>query len=180
MSELTATESGRHTSLRQHPWLPVAVQVVVIVVLFAIAGAFCGWLWQHLWTPPKGVVANHTWYTDEKGLRSDFSGTALYVLIAVPAGLLIGAVTAFLFDRAELATLLAVVVGAVLAAWLMWQVGVHSNPVDPHEAATTAKDGTKLVGDLHVTGKAPFVAFPVGALSALIVVFLGLAKRHRR
>ncbi|MCW2765628.1 MAG: hypothetical protein JWO11_1587 [Nocardioides sp.] len=179
MSELTAAETGRRPSLRESRWLPVVIQVVVILVVFAVAGALSGWLWHHLWTPPKGVVANHNWYTDEQGLREDFSGTGLYVVIAVLVGLVVGGVASFFCDRAELATLVAVGVGAALAAWLMWKVGVHSSPVDPYEAAKTAKDGTKLSGDLHVSGKAPFAAFPVGALSALAVVFFGLTKRSR-
>jgi hypothetical protein len=180
MSELTTTDTDRRPSWRHSPWLPVVIQVVVILVLFAIAGAFCGWLWHHLWTPPHGVVADKVWYTDEKGLRSDFSGTGLYVLIAVLAGLVVGGLTAFFCDRAELATLIAVTVGAALAGWLMWKVGVHSSPVDPYEAAKTAKDGTKLSGDLHVSGRAPFTAFPLGALTALAIVFFGLTKRRRR
>jgi hypothetical protein len=72
----------------------------------------------------------------------------------------------------------------------MWKVGVHGSAVDPHEAAKTAADGTKLPGNLHVSGSgrfslhwrdirvpAAYLAFPVGALSSLAVVFLGLAKR---
>ena len=179
MSELTVAHTEPPPSLRRSPWVPVAIQVAVVLVVFAAAGAFCGWLWHDLWTPPKGVVANHQWYTDEEGLRSDFSGTGLYVLIAVLAGLVVGGVTSFLCDRAELATLAAVAVGSAVAAFVMWKVGVHSSPVDPYEAAKTAEDGTKLSGHLHVSGKAPFTAFPVGALSALAIVFFGLTKRRR-
>jgi hypothetical protein len=178
MSQLTTVREPR--SLRDSPWLPAAVQVLVVLVAFAVAGALCGWLWQHLWTPPRGVVADHVWYTDEEGLRGDFSGTGLYVAIAVLAGFAVGGVTSFFCDRAELATLLAVTAGAALAAWLMWQVGVHASPPDPHEVAKTAKDGAKLSGELHVSGQAPFIAFPVGALSALAIVFFGLTKRRSR
>jgi hypothetical protein len=179
MSELSTAETSRRPSLRQHPWLPIALQVVVILIVFAAVAVFCGWLWQHLWNPPQGVVQNQVWFTDEAGLRSDFSGTGLYVLIAVLAGLAVGFVTSFFFDRSELATLVAVVVGSVLAAWVMWRVGVHNAPGDPYELAKTAKDGTKLTGDLHVSGKAPFTSFPLGAVVGPAVVFLGLTKRRR-
>lgn len=178
-------------SLRQQPWVPVAVQVVGVLVLCALAGLGAGWLWQHLWHAPSGVVADHTWYVDsESGLRADFAGTGIYVLVALGTGLVVGAVVAVVFDRSELVTLAAVTLGSVLAAWVMWKVGVHASAVDPHEAAKTAADGTKLPGNLHVSGSgrlslhwheirvpAAYVAFPVGALSSLAVVFMGLTKR---
>jgi hypothetical protein len=184
--------AGPRRPLRQHPWLPVALQGLAVLVMFTAAGAGAGWLWQHLWDPPTGVVADHVWYTDEAGLRSDFSATGLYVVIALLAGLVVGGLAAVLFDRAEVGTLLAVLAGSALAAWLMWKVGVHYSAVDPHEAAKTAADGTKLPGNLHVSGAgrlswdprelrvpAAYLSFPVGALSALTVVFLGLSKRGR-
>lgn len=178
--------------LRRHPWVPVVGQAVGVLVLFAVAGVGAGWLWQHLWDPPHGVVADHTWYTTESGLRADFAGTGLYVVIALGAGLVVGGVAAFVFDRSELVTLAAVTVGSVLAAWVMWKVGVHASAADPHVLAKTAPNGTKLAGNLHVSGSgrlsvhwheirvpAAYLAFPVGALSSLAVVFLGLTKRGR-
>ena len=91
------------------------------------------------------------WYTGEAGLRDDFQGVAWYVAIALVAGLVLGMLTAWLFDRSELVTLVAVLVGSALAAYLMLRVGTHLSPPDPHELAKTAQDGDKLKGALRVT-----------------------------
>lgn len=182
MSEqLTAPQThGDGSTGHRSPLPSVLIQVGIVLVAFAAAGALCGLLWWQLWTPSTGVVEDHQWFTDEEGLRGEFSSTGLYVVIAAGAGLLIGALTSYFLDRAELVTLVAVAAGSALAAWLMLQVGVHYSPADPQQVAETAKDGTKLSGHLFVAGKSPFAAFPVGALTGLAMVFFGAAKRPRR
>lgn len=159
---------------------PVLGQAAIILVAFAAAGALCGLVWFQLWTPPLGVVSDGEWLTDEEGLRGDFAGTGLYVVIAGLAGLVLGALCAFLLDRAELVTLLAVVAGAVLAGWLMLQVGLARSPADPEVLAGTAEDGGTLAGQLRIVGDSPLVAFPGGALIGLAAVFLGVSKRPRK
>ena len=158
--------------------LPLVRQAVLALVAFAVTGALAGVVWEKLWTPPSGTVVKHRWLQDEQGLRDAFSGTGVYVLVAVVAGLLVGAAVAVLLDRSELVTLACVIGGSVLAAWLMLRVGVALGPGDPQALAASAKDGTVLPGQLTVTGRSPFAAFPSGALVGLVVVFFGLAKRH--
>lgn len=149
----------------------VAVQASLVVVVFAVAGAAAGWLWYHLWDAPSGVVAGGVWYTDEAGLREDFSGVALYVVVAAVAGLVLGVLTAWLLDRAELVTLAAVLVGSVLAGYLMLVVGHHLSPPDPQHLAASAADGTRLRGELAVDSWPPRAAFPFGALVGLAIVY---------
>ena len=79
--------------------------------------------------------------------------------------------TAWLFDRSELVTLVAVIVGSALAAYLMLRVGTHLSPADPHELAKTAQDGDKLKGALRVRSWAPKGAFTFGALVGLALVY---------
>jgi hypothetical protein len=149
----------------------VLAQALATVAIFAAAGAAAGWLWFKIWDVPSGVVSGGAWYTNEAGLRADFQGVAWYVTIALVAGLVLGMLTAWLFDRSELVTLAAVVVGSVLAAYLMLRVGTHLSPPDPHELAKTAKDGDKLKGALLVTSWPPKGAFTFGALIGLAVVY---------
>ena len=111
------------------------------------------------------------WFTGEAGLRDDFQGVAWYVAISLVAGLVLGVLAAWLFDRSELVTLVAVVVGSVLAAYLMLRVGTHLSPADPHELAKTAQDGDKLKGALRVTSWPPKGAFTFGALVGLALVY---------
>ena len=173
-------QSPSHAAPRRNTaWLVVALQVVITVAVFAVAGVLCGWLWYHLWTPPHGVVVDHQWYLDppEAGLRADFPGTGWYVVVALPTGLLLGGLCAYVLDRSELATLVAVGVGATLAAWLMLRVGMHLSPPDPDTLARTAKDGTELPGRLHVSRMPPKLSFPTGALFGLALVYFSSTRR---
>lgn len=159
--------------------LVVLLQGVATIAAFAGAGALAGLLWFHLWTPPVGTVQSGQWFTDETGLRADFSGTGLYVVIAAGTGLVVGALVAVLLDRSEVVALVCLVGGTVLAGWLMWKVGLHDSPPDPMSLAATAADGTKLPGHLYLHGKVPFVGFPLGGLVAFAGVLLAVPKRGR-
>ncbi len=158
-------------------WALALVHGLAVVAAFAAVGALAGVLWYRLWDVPQGVVAGHQWYTSESGLRDDFAGVGLYVAISVPAGLLLGALAAWLCDRSELVTLVAVVVGSVLAAYLMFRVGYHLSPEDPDVLARTAKDGTRLDGALRVETWPPRGGFPFGALLGLTLVYAGTLGR---
>ena len=168
--------------------VPATVQAGIAVAVFAVVGVLAGVVWEWLWTPPTGVVVDHQWLLGLAGLRAEFSATGVYVVVASVAGLLTGALCALFLDRAELVTLVAVLVGAVLAGWVMVQVGQALGPADPRELAETARNGTRLPSDLRITGQiwpprsirdpSPYVAFPAGATLGLAVVLLGMTKRH--
>ena len=153
------------------PWVVVPAQALATVGIFAAVGAGAGWLWYKLWDVPSGVVAGGQWYAGEAALRDDFQGVAWYVTLALAAGLVLGLLTAWLFDRSELVTLVAVVVGSAVAAYLMLRVGTHFSPPDPHELAKTAQDGDKLKGELRVRSWPPKGAFTFGALVGLALVY---------
>jgi hypothetical protein len=179
MSEqLTTPPSRPQSGKRRSSVRRAVVQAAVIVLVLVAAGALAGLLWEWLWTPPSGVVVDHQWVQDEEGLRNDFSGTGLYVAVGALAGLLLGAAVALVFDRDELVTLAAVVFGSLLAAWVMYRVGLSLGPPDPAPLAEAAKDATRLPGTLEVAGESPFVAFPSGVLVGLLVVFFGLSRRR--
>ena len=146
-----------------------------MLVLFALGGLVGGAVWRWLWTPLRGTVFEGVWYPTTN--TSDFSGTGLYVLIGLGIGLVLGVVSALVTDRRELLTLGLVVVGAVLAAWLMLLVGQLGMPADPTELATDTANRTQLPGTLTVRGWSPFAAFPTGALLGLCVVFVGVSRK---
>ena len=159
-------------------WGPILRTVVVSVVLLVLAGAVAGVVWVWLWTPPSGVVVDHRWVQDETGLRGDFSATGSYVAIAAVTGLLMAVLLAVLFDRTEIATLIAVLAGSVLAGWVMYRVGLALSPADPRTLADSVKNGTRLPGRLAVDGGSPFRAFPGGAMLGLVIVYFGLSRRR--
>jgi hypothetical protein len=162
---------ARPETAPRSPWVVVPAQALATVAAFAAAGAAAGWLWFTVWDAPSGVVSGGQWYTGEAGLRDDFAGVAWYVTIALAAGLALGVLTAWLFDRSELVTLGAVVVGSALAAYLMLRVGTHLSPPDPQVLARTAQDGDELKGALRVRSWVPKGTFTFGGLVGLALVY---------
>ncbi len=157
---------------------PPLRRVVVVTALFAVAGVAAGVLWELVWTPPQGVALNDSFSLTSAGLSQAFSGTALYALIASVTGLLLGAGAALRYDGAELVTLLAVAVGALVAAPLMAVVGVALGPPDADEAARGVEDYTLVQQDLRVEGVGAYLAFPSGALLGAGGVYLSLSRRR--
>jgi hypothetical protein len=159
-------------------WRQAIPEIAAILVIFTVAGACCGVLWQWLWTPPSGMAYHHQWLLDGHGLTSDFAGTGLYAVIAALVGLVLGLVVTLVFDHDEVFALAALVLGAVAAAAVMWLVGTALGPADPHTVAKTAADFDPVLGDLRVHGKGPFLAFPLGALAgAAISLFFFTGRR---
>jgi hypothetical protein len=155
--------------------------VVAVLVLFAAAGVGCGWLWFHLWNQPTGTVVGHAWYPDdEEGLRDVFDATAWYVVLAAAGGAVLGALATLFGRRAPLVTMVAVIAGSVLAAWLMLRTGLELSPKNPESLAKTAADGTKLPGRLSLEGgNSPYLAWPLGSLAVLMVLNFVLSSGSR-
>ncbi len=183
-------------STRRSGWAaaPLA-QGGIILALFAGTGVLGGWVWWKLWAPaPEGAVFDQQWYPQAtEGLMAEFAGTGWYVVVAIVGGLVLGLLAGLLLDRDEIVTLVAVVVGSVLAAWLMMKVGLHFGPPDPQQIAETAKNGTELPGQLDLAGsvnlpqqrfddevRSPMLAFPIGALAGLAIALFGISKPQRR
>jgi len=165
----------------------------ILIVVGSVAVAACaGLVWKSLWHAPQGFVRTHEWVLEYESYTTEFSGTGLYVLVAFTAGLFVALVAAFALERDELVTLAALLVGAALAAWVMYAVGHRLGPPDPRVLALTRADGDTLPADLTVQGGhhvleslrwvpkwqgrlpgAPFLAWPLGtALGVGFVYFL--------
>jgi len=151
-------------------WRPLLFGLAVLAA-YALVGLGGGWMWHELWQPSSGVVINHRWYPDGAGLRHDFSGTALYVLVAVGLGVAMGVVFAIVGGARPVVTVVSCLLGAALAGWLMLWLGERLGPADPVEAARHADDGTTLPSALTVSGLPPLFAFALGSLAALGVIF---------
>lgn len=151
------------------------VEALVAVAVFAAVGAAAGWLWFRVWDPPQGTVADGAWgYDDFRQVGAVFSATGLYVILGLTGGLLLGVLTALVCRRSELATLAAVAVGSALAAFLCYRVGLHLSPADPRTLAPGLPDGTRLPENLTMPGRSPFVAWPLGALVGVAIVYFTL------
>ena len=162
-------------------------QPAVVVALFAAAGAGLGVLWEQLWSPTLGTVVRRQWFVvddqlryDLDGLRNQFSGTALFTMLGLGAGLALGLVCALFLARHELRTLAAVAVGSAVGSVLMWQVGTRLGPSDPDALARTLPRGTVLPDDLELGSLGALVSLPLGAVLAVGVVFFLLPARSGR
>ena len=195
MSDELIAPADEGTGVRWRRFLPsgrTGLDFLVVVVALAAAGAFCGLVWESLWHPPQGVAFEKAWYLQPEGLPLDFSATGLYVLVAVAAGLLVSIAVALVIERDELVTLVAVLLGSGLAAWLMYAVGHRLGPPDPRVLAMAAADydplpsdlridahgPTMSIGALHLTlPTSPFLAFPLGAVMGLALVYFVFGRR---
>jgi hypothetical protein len=160
---------------------PQLLRVLAIVVVLGLVGVLAGVVWEWVWNPPTGVVFRDRWVLQPSGPDLSFSATGWYVVVASLAGLVAAAVIGWLVRRDEVATLVGVALGSVVAGWLMLVVGHALGPADPQVLAAGKEDFTSLPSDLRVAGddqpllglgSSAFVAFPSGALIGLGVVFL--------
>jgi MFS family permease len=152
---------------------------VVVLAIFAAVGAACGWFWEHRSTPPSGLAYQGKWYPDSTGTEHVFDATGSFVVIAAIAGLVLGLLCAWLFSASEIVTVLAILAGGALAAWLMHTVGMHLAPSDPLARAKDAKDLTPLGGTLRTSGDSYRVAFPSAAVLGAALVYLCFPARRR-
>ena len=153
---------------------------ILLLVLYAAAGVGGGYAWRYLWTPPEGEARGGSWVPTpvEEGLQNDFAGVGWYVVVALVLGLALGALTAFVLDRAEILGVVVTVVGSVLAAYLVLTVGERLSPPDPDQVAAESADDTEIPGDLEFDGWTPLLSAPVGALTALSTVYLLTSRRR--
>ena len=152
-----------------------------MVLVFLVAGAALGWVWERWWEPSTGTVFRKEWFpVDAEGrydldaLRNEFAGTAQYVVLALGGGVVLGALSSLALLGRELLALLVVLVASVLAAVVMWQVGAVLGPADPQELARTAGRGASLPSDLSLDSLGALVAWPLGALVGLAGVYFAL------
>ncbi len=159
---------------------PVLIRVLTIVGVFVTCAVLAGMLWEWWWDAPIGIVYQGQWFLEPAGPDVSFDGTALYVLIALPLGLVLGWV-ASLRPRHEIATLLAVLLASVVGALLIYAVGHAMGPADPHSSATGATDYTYLPASLVLGGSdaganplasTALLAMPFGAMCTLAASYI--------
>ncbi|WP_457205611.1 hypothetical protein [Nocardioides sp. P5_C9_2] len=166
-------------------------RVAVVLATFAVVGAIAGVVWEWVWTPPLGIVYRGEWLFEPAGPDYAFSGTGWYVVIALAAGLLTALILGWVLVSGEVTTLVAAVVGSVLAGWLMFTVGHTLGPPDPRPLAAAKDDLTRLPSDLRVVTSDPdaasysltssaFTAFPMGTAVGLALVWFTTRGRRVR
>lgn len=207
MSDQLTHEAPPSTQPVRRQWVLPAGQAVAIVVLCAGVGAFAGWLWEHLWTPSRGMVWQGQWnkgllYLNQKTFAQVWSENAhqdlwsavgIYTALAAAAGALCGLVAVLALARNALVTLAAVAVGGIVGGVVMGRVGMALGPADPNALASHAKNGVLLperlqlsgmnwhlhIGGWHLAPNLLYLTFPGAGLLVLGVVFLAFDRSPR-
>lgn len=190
---MTSTPASGPTPGPTHepaPGATLARRLGVVLVSFLVGGAAAGALWERLWHAPAGLVYEGRWFLEPAGPDVSFEGIALFVAIAFPLGLVLGAL-AGLWRGHEAAMVVTVLVAACLATGAMYAVGSMLGPGDPQALAAGRPDYTPLDGGLGLTapdhGRVPWhssalVALPAGAMAGLVGTYLlgrGFSGRSR-
>ncbi len=103
---------------------------------------------------PVGLTYGGEWFLEPAGPDFSFEGAALYVIIALPLGLLL-AVLSSLRPGDEVITVVTVLVAAAIGAVVMYAVGHGLGPPDPQALAAGQPDFTPLPGDLVLSSSTP-------------------------
>ncbi|MGC4112450.1 MAG: hypothetical protein QM747_18915 [Nocardioides sp.] len=153
------------------PGSPVRTAFLVIAA-YAVVGALAGVVWEWVWTPPRMVAQQHQlYYASDAALRGVFTGTGVYVLVAVAASALLALATCLLTRGRELLVLVLLLAGSAVAAALMWRVGTMLGPGNPATVAAHTTATKTLHDQLTVSGKSPYLAWPMTSLFVLAIVY---------
>ena len=153
---------------------------IAVLAAYVVVGALAGVVWEWVWTPPAQFVQQHQlYYVDYSALRRVFDGTGLYVLVAAIASRAGRARGLRAHPPPRAAHPGLVILGSVLAALVMRQVGYALGPPDPAIAAAHAADGTRLRDHLQVAGVTPLLVWPMTSLFMVALTFFAWPGHSR-
>lgn len=145
---------------------------VLVLLAYAVLGVVAGVVWEWIWTPPGQIIDRHQVLFDSyASLRRVFTGTGLYALVGGLTSALIALAVTTLTRGRELWVLLFVIIGSAIGAGLMWRVGTHLGPADPASIAAHTSGRTAVHGNLTVSGKSPFLVWPMTSLFVLALIY---------
>lgn len=145
---------------------------VSVLSTVGLVGILLGWVWSMLAPPQRlQVITGGQLYPLPEESYHRFDGIAIFVLLGMAAGLLVGAAVWLLRNRRGPVVMLAAVAGMVLASWLATNMG-PSFANSRYELTGTPKVGEIVVqapaiGSSWVLLAGPFaVALAYGSLAA--------------
>jgi hypothetical protein len=164
----------------------------LVLSVMLLLGLLCGLLWSVLATPAEFTKVSNGAAMGEDQLGRQFGVVGWFVLIGGLAGLAAGLVLSWWRSRDPVLTSVLLVVGSLLAAFVMALVGHLLGPGDPRAALRAAQVGAHVSQRLDV-GLRPvwpigpylrdtatvYLAWPVGALAGALFVLLGRAPDRR-
>ena len=148
----------------------LVLDVSVVLALFLVAGALSGALWPQLADPVTVTKGELGLTTSEVALSERFDSDGWYSVLAAGCGLVLGLVLTAWRRTDEVLTLLSVVAGAWLAAWVSAEVGTLVGPDDPREVLATARLGATAPDTVSVSSAAAYFLWPISAVIGAMVV----------
>jgi len=154
---------------------PVVRDVIAVLGGLLLLGVVCGVLWWLLVSPAEYTKTRQGGVMDEAQLARRFSVKAVYVVIALVAGLASGLGLSWWRGRNPLFTSVLLVVGSLVAAAAMALVGHALGPGDTGQALEAARLGARVPETLSVGRDewTVYLAWPVAVLAGALVVLLG-------
>lgn len=152
---------------------PRLLGLVLVVVAFGLVGVLAGLLWPQLVDPVMVTRTGAGTATGEVDLSERFDNDGWYSVLAAGLGLLLGVLLTLWLRRRrepEVPALVAVLVGAALAAWLMARVGTAVGPSDPVTVLADAEIGANAPDRVRVSAGAAYLVWPIAAVAGALAV----------
>lgn len=162
------------TTQRRGRDLGVFVDVGVVFAVFAVLGLLGALLWRWLTPLPYYVKVGSGGSMAPEVMTRQVGIDGWFFVIALVLGLLAGAVLTWWARREPVLTVLAIVLGAAVASFVMVHLGRALGPGDVAQALARAKPGAHVPVPLqvHATGVI-YVWMIAGAFGALAQLFIG-------
>ena len=152
------------------PVRPMLVDLGVVVVAFLVAGVLTGVIWPQLVDPVIVTRDAAGISTGEVALAERFDNDGWYAVLAGGSGLVLGLVLTAWRRTHEVVTLLGVVAGAFLAAWVSAEVGTLVGPDDPERLLANAEVGATAHDLVTVSAEAAYFVWPIAAVVGAMIV----------
>ncbi len=168
--ELPGLPSATEPSRRLADGLRETAIVLGCFAALALIGAL---VWWQVVSLPHYLVGPEGGAMDEEQLSKQVAIDGWYAVIAVVGGVVAGTLIALRFQRDLVLTVVLLVLGGALAAWVMRTVGLAVGPPDPKTVLEGAKQGSTVPVQLAVTMPAVYLIWPVAALLGSVGVVWG-------
>jgi hypothetical protein len=150
----------------------------VVVGVLLVLGVVAGLVWPSLGHPVELVRTASGVSGDEVQLGRQFDDEGWYVVLAAVFGGVAGLGLTLWRDRRgstdrsgdPIVTVLLLLVGSCLAAWVMKEVGTALGPPPVEDVLAHAKVGATAPGPLEVRTKAAYLVWPIATLVGAAVV----------
>ena len=143
-----------------------------VLGVLLLLGLVAGVVWPQLVDPVVFTRTADDVASGEVALAEQFDADGWYVVLAAVAGVVAGVVLTLWRDRDPVATVVLLLLGSCVAAWVMQQVGTALGPPDAREALRDAAVGTTAPDRTTVRATAAYAVWPMAtSLGAVAVLW---------